>query len=315
MLGGARARRAQPLPGTQFYGSPAEDDRPARRRSCRWRSSRCAATSSAAQPAGAAAHPLGPRVAARGDRPDLSSAWTRRTSTSGSRRSSGAPASDGPLREPVDLAWRAEGSRPSAAPSTGAHDLPFEAPIYEKAGSPPPTWGTARRRDPARADRARRARSFAFGPATPWRCCRQPARRARGARGPLHRHGAPPRERRPASASSCARHAPDRDYFESRLYARERRARPHILSARSPRLQRPTARSSRAHGTLEGRSRAADGDHLRSPLTYRLMMRNAALPYVGLPNILAASSSCRAAAGARNAGELEQALGNWLDTR
>lgn len=110
-----------------------------------------------------------------------------------------------------------------------------------------------------------------------------------------------------------------RDYFESRLYAREAQGLDLTILFGHARLAFQAADAAlvaSGTATLEGAlARCPMVITYRVPaLTYRLMMRKALLPYVGLPNILAGEfivpELLQENATAEN---LEQALGNWLD--
>jgi lipid-A-disaccharide synthase len=110
-----------------------------------------------------------------------------------------------------------------------------------------------------------------------------------------------------------------RDYFESRLYAREAQALELTILFGHARLALTAANVAlvaSGTATLEGAlARCPMVITYRVPgLTYRLMMRRPLLPYVGLPNILAGEfivpELLQTHATAEN---LEQALGNWLD--
>ncbi len=110
-----------------------------------------------------------------------------------------------------------------------------------------------------------------------------------------------------------------RDYFESRLYAREARSLELTILFGHARL----ALTAADIGLVASGTATLEAALARCPmvityrvpgLTYRLMMRKALLPYVGLPNILAGEfivpELLQEHATAEN---LEQALGNWLD--
>jgi len=110
-----------------------------------------------------------------------------------------------------------------------------------------------------------------------------------------------------------------RDYFESRLYAREAQALELTIlfgHARLALTAADVALVASGTATLEAAlARCPMVITYRVPgLTYRLMMRKPLLPYVGLPNILAGEfivpELLQEHATAEN---LEQALGNWLD--
>jgi lipid-A-disaccharide synthase len=110
-----------------------------------------------------------------------------------------------------------------------------------------------------------------------------------------------------------------RDYFESRLYAREARSLELTILFGHARL----ALTAADVGLVASGTATLEAALARCPmvityrvpgLTYRLMMRRPLLPYVGLPNILAGEfivpELLQEHATAEN---LEQALGNWLD--
>ena len=110
-----------------------------------------------------------------------------------------------------------------------------------------------------------------------------------------------------------------RDYFESRLYAREAGSLELTILFGHARLALTAADAglvASGTATLEAAlARCPMVITYRVPaLTYRLMMRKALLPYVGLPNILAGEfivpELLQEHATAEN---LAQALGNWLD--
>jgi lipid-A-disaccharide synthase len=110
-----------------------------------------------------------------------------------------------------------------------------------------------------------------------------------------------------------------RDYFESRLYAREAQGLDLTILFGHARLALQAADCAlvaSGTATLEGAlARCPMVITYKVPaLTYRLMMRKAILPYVGLPNILAGEfivpELLQDEATPEN---LEQALENWLD--
>ena len=110
-----------------------------------------------------------------------------------------------------------------------------------------------------------------------------------------------------------------RDYFESRLYAREAQGLDLTILFGHARLAfqaADVALVASGTATLEGAlARCPMVITYKVPaLTYRLMMRKALLPYVGLPNILAGEfivpELLQENARPEN---LEQALANWLD--
>lgn len=110
-----------------------------------------------------------------------------------------------------------------------------------------------------------------------------------------------------------------RDYFESRLYAREAQGLDLTILFGHARLAFQAADAAlvaSGTATLEGAlARCPMVITYRVPaLTYRLMMRKALLPYVGLPNILAGEFIVPELLQEHaTPGNLEQALGNWLD--
>ncbi|MBX3671914.1 MAG: lipid-A-disaccharide synthase [Burkholderiales bacterium] len=110
-----------------------------------------------------------------------------------------------------------------------------------------------------------------------------------------------------------------RDYFESRLYAREAQGLDLTILFGHARLAFQAADAAlvaSGTATLEGAlARCPMVITYRVPaLTYRLMMRKALLPYVGLPNILAGEFIVPELLQEHaTPGNLEQAIGNWLD--
>ena len=110
-----------------------------------------------------------------------------------------------------------------------------------------------------------------------------------------------------------------RDFFEKRLYALEARNLPiSILFGHAHLALQAADAALIASGTatLEGAlARCPMVITYRVPaLTYRLMMRKALLPYVGLPNILAGEFVVPELLQHEATPEhLSQALGNWLD--
>ena len=110
-----------------------------------------------------------------------------------------------------------------------------------------------------------------------------------------------------------------RDWFETRLYAREAQGLDLTILFGHARLALQAADGARvASGTatLEGAlARCPMVITYKVPaLTYRLMMRKPLLPYVGLPNILAGEFIVPELLQDHATPEnLEQALGNWLD--
>lgn len=110
-----------------------------------------------------------------------------------------------------------------------------------------------------------------------------------------------------------------RDYFESRLYAREAQSLELTILFGHARL----ALTAADVGLVASGTATLEAALARCPmvityrvpgLTYRLMMRKALLPYVGLPNILAGEfivpELLQEHATAEN---LAQALANWLE--
>ena len=110
-----------------------------------------------------------------------------------------------------------------------------------------------------------------------------------------------------------------RDWFETRLYAREARDLDLTILFGHARLALQAADCAlvaSGTATLEGAlARCPMVITYKVPaLTYRLMMRRALLPYVGLPNILAGEFIVPELLQDHATPEnLEQALGNWLD--
>ena len=110
-----------------------------------------------------------------------------------------------------------------------------------------------------------------------------------------------------------------RDWFETRLYAREARDLDLTILFGHARLALQAADCAlvaSGTATLEAAlARCPMVITYKVPaLTYRLMMRRALLPYVGLPNILAGEFIVPELLQDHATPEnLEQALGNWLD--
>jgi lipid-A-disaccharide synthase len=112
-----------------------------------------------------------------------------------------------------------------------------------------------------------------------------------------------------------------RDYFESRLYAKDALELPIRILFGHARLALHAAEAAIvASGTATLEAALARCPmvitYRLAPLTYRLVMRRKILPYVGLPNILAGEFIVpellqRDATPAN----LAQALGNWLDSK
>lgn len=112
-----------------------------------------------------------------------------------------------------------------------------------------------------------------------------------------------------------------REYFEARLYAREAQELPIKILFGHARLALHAAEAAIvASGTATLEAALARCPmvitYRLSPLTYRMVMRKALLPYFGLPNILAGEfivpELLQADATPAN---LAQALGNWLDNK
>jgi lipid-A-disaccharide synthase len=112
-----------------------------------------------------------------------------------------------------------------------------------------------------------------------------------------------------------------RDYFESRLYAKQALELPIEMLFGHARLALHAAEAAIvASGTATLEAALARCPmvitYRLSPLTYRMVMRRKILPYVGLPNILAGEfivpELLQADATPAN---LAQALGNWLDNK
>ena len=112
-----------------------------------------------------------------------------------------------------------------------------------------------------------------------------------------------------------------RDYFESRLYARDARELDLTILFGHARLALQAADCAlvaSGTATLEGAlARCPMVIAYKVPsLTYRLMMRKALLPWVGLPNILAGEFIVPELLQENATPEnLEQAVANWLDHR
>ena len=110
-----------------------------------------------------------------------------------------------------------------------------------------------------------------------------------------------------------------RDWFETRLYAREAQGLDLTILFGHARLALQAADCAlvaSGTATLEGAlARCPMVITYKVPaLTYRLMMRKPLLPYVGLPNILAGEFIVPELLQDHATPEnLEQALGNWLD--
>ena len=110
-----------------------------------------------------------------------------------------------------------------------------------------------------------------------------------------------------------------RDYFETRLYAREAQALDFTILFGHARLALQAADAglvASGTATLEGALARCPMviTYKVPPLTYRIMMRKPLLPYVGLPNILAGEFIVPELIQDHATPEnLEQALANWLD--
>jgi lipid-A-disaccharide synthase len=110
-----------------------------------------------------------------------------------------------------------------------------------------------------------------------------------------------------------------RDYFESRLYAREARELPIQILFGHARLALHAAEAAIvASGTATLEAALARCPmvitYRLSPITYRLVKRKALLPYFGLPNILAGEFIVpELMQDDATPANLAQALGNWLD--
>ena len=201
--------------------------------------------------------------------------------------------------------------------------FPFEPPIYEKAGIAATYVGHPLADEmPLAPDRAE-ARAQLRLPESATAVALLPGSR----RGELEAHAdlfidtaRRLAERRPGTrffVPLATRQT--RDYFESRLYAREAQGLDLTILFGHARLAFQAADAAlvaSGTATLEGAlARCPMVITYRVPaLTYRLMMRKALLPWVGLPNILAGEfivpELLQEHATPVN---LEQALGNWLD--
>ena len=112
-----------------------------------------------------------------------------------------------------------------------------------------------------------------------------------------------------------------RDYFEARLYAKEARELPIQVLFGHARLALHAAEAAIvASGTATLEAALARCPmvitYRLSPLTYRLVMRKALLPYFGLPNILAGEFIVpELLQDDATPANLAQALGNWLDNK
>ncbi|MBZ0250526.1 MAG: lipid-A-disaccharide synthase [Burkholderiales bacterium] len=201
--------------------------------------------------------------------------------------------------------------------------FPFEPPIYEKAGIAATYVGHPLADEmPLAPDRAE-ARAQLRLPESATAVALLPGSR----RGELEAHAdlfidtaRRLAERRPGTrffVPLATRQT--RDYFESRLYAREAQGLDLTILFGHARLAFQAADAAlvaSGTATLEGAlARCPMVITYRVPaLTYRLMMRKALLPYVGLPNILAGEFIVpELLQEDATPGNLEQALGNWLD--
>ena len=201
--------------------------------------------------------------------------------------------------------------------------FPFEPPIYEKAGIAATYVGHPLADEmPLAPDRAE-ARSQLRLPESATAVALLPGSR----RGELEAHAdlfidtaRRLAQRRPGTrffVPLATRQT--RDYFESRLYAREAQGLDLTILFGHARLAFQAADAAlvaSGTATLEGAlARCPMVITYRVPaLTYRLMMRKALLPYVGLPNILAGEFIVPELLQEHaTPGNLEQAIGNWLD--
>jgi lipid-A-disaccharide synthase len=110
-----------------------------------------------------------------------------------------------------------------------------------------------------------------------------------------------------------------RDYFETRLYAKEARELPiQILIGHAQLALHAAEAAIVASGTATLEAALARCPmvitYKLSPLTYRMVKRRALLPYFGLPNILAGEFVVpELLQDDATPANLAQALGNWLD--
>ncbi|HUP29191.1 MAG TPA: lipid-A-disaccharide synthase, partial [Usitatibacter sp.] len=110
-----------------------------------------------------------------------------------------------------------------------------------------------------------------------------------------------------------------RDYFETRLYVKEARELPiQILIGHAHLALHAAEAAIVASGTATLEAALARCPmvitYRLSPLTYRMVMRRAMLPYFGLPNILAGDFVVpELLQDDATPANLAQALGNWLD--
>ena len=201
--------------------------------------------------------------------------------------------------------------------------FPFEAPLYEKAGIAATYVGHPLADEiPMQPDRAE-ARMQLRLPEAATAVALLPGSR----RGELAAHA----DLFIDTASRLAQKRPGtrffvplatretRDFFESRLYAREAQGLDLTILFGHARLALQAADCAlvaSGTATLEGAlARCPMVITYRVPaLTYRLMMRKALVPWVGLPNILAGEFIVPELLQEHATPEnLEQALGNWLD--
>lgn len=201
--------------------------------------------------------------------------------------------------------------------------FPFEAPLYEKAGIPATYVGhPLADLIPLAPDRAEARAQLRLGEAATAVALLPGSRR-----GELEAHA----DLFIDTALRLAARRPGlrffvplatretRERFEARLYAREAQALDLTILFGHARLALQAADCAlvaSGTATLEGAlARCPMVITYRVPaLTYRLMMRKALLPYVGLPNILAGGFIVPELLQEHATPEnLEQAIGNWLD--
>jgi lipid-A-disaccharide synthase len=112
-----------------------------------------------------------------------------------------------------------------------------------------------------------------------------------------------------------------RDYFETRLYVKEARELPiQILIGHAPLALHAAEAAIVASGTATLEAALARCPmvitYRLSPVTYRMVMRRALLPYFGLPNILSGEFVVpELLQDDATPANLAQALGNWLDNK